>query len=400
MRARRAATCLAAARSAMAGDRLAEAIERLEEACSLDPGAAEARLLLEELQRQDSSLGSEDESRPTPRPTPRPTHAAGWSHWVAAILAIGALAALAFLWPQTRPHGTEGTPAHRTVPAPLPADAPAAATFHPAEDMLPLAPVGTTGGESSQPSDPASERVPAAPQQVAQADAPAARPPVVTESLPFESAPPASDDRSASGSRNAQPATSVLPSPANPGSMAPVPAPTFSDPHGALTRQPPAAADALTGVDTTPVMAEDLTRRVPAEAISSASLSAPAATTREDAAEASLWPAADPTREVGETLRRYADAYSRLDAAAARQVWPTVNERALARAFEGLASQGLAFDQCDVQVQGAEATAACRGRAQYVPKVGSREVVTERRLWTFRLRKADSGWLIQQAEAK
>ena len=36
----------------------------------------------------------------------------------------------------------------------------------------------------------------------------------------------------------------------------------------------------------------------------------------------------------------------------------------------------------------ADATAACRGRARYVPKVGSREPYVTARQWTFRLRKA------------
>ncbi|HSK08228.1 MAG TPA: hypothetical protein VK911_01530, partial [Vicinamibacterales bacterium] len=94
------------------------------------------------------------------------------------------------------------------------------------------------------------------------------------------------------------------------------------------------------------------------------------------------------------------DAYNRLDATAARRVWPTVDERALARAFAGLESQGGNFERCDLQVAGAEATAACRGRARYVPKVGSRDPISENRQWSFRLRRAGSGWQIVQAEAR
>jgi hypothetical protein len=104
--------------------------------------------------------------------------------------------------------------------------------------------------------------------------------------------------------------------------------------------------------------------------------------------------------EIQETLHRYADAYARLDAGAARAVWPTVDQRALARAFEGLESQGLSFEHCDVTVAGGDATAACRGRARYVPKVGSRVPLVESRQWTFRLRKGDAGWQIMQAEAR
>ena len=45
----------------------------------------------------------------------------------------------------------------------------------------------------------------------------------------------------------------------------------------------------------------------------------------------------------------------------AHAVWPAVNQAALARAFDGLASQAITFDQCDVQVRGAVASATCRG---------------------------------------
>jgi hypothetical protein len=118
------------------------------------------------------------------------------------------------------------------------------------------------------------------------------------------------------------------------------------------------------------------------------------------AAESALRTSAADAREIEGTLRRYAEAYARLDAVAARAVWPTVDQRALARAFEGLESQGIVFDHCDVTVAGPDATAACRGRAHYVPKVGSREPLVERRQWTFRLRKGDAGWQIVRADAR
>jgi len=73
---------------------------------------------------------------------------------------------------------------------------------------------------------------------------------------------------------------------------------------------------------------------------------------------------------------------------AAQAVWPAVNETALARAFNGLESQTLTFDDCDVRVSGEAAWATCRGSARYVPKVGSRDPRTESRTWTFTLKKA------------
>jgi hypothetical protein len=104
--------------------------------------------------------------------------------------------------------------------------------------------------------------------------------------------------------------------------------------------------------------------------------------------------------EIGRTLQQYADAYERLDAAAARRVWPTVDERALARAFSGLQSQGISFEHCDTEVEGEEARATCRGRASYVPKVGSREPLSASREWRFRLRRAGDGWQIATAEVR
>jgi hypothetical protein len=102
---------------------------------------------------------------------------------------------------------------------------------------------------------------------------------------------------------------------------------------------------------------------------------------------------------VRQALQRYRTAYEGLDAPSARAVYPAVNEAALARAFDGLESQTLTFDACDVQMRGDAATATCRGSARYVPKVGSREPRTEPRTWTFALRRAGADWTIESARA-
>jgi len=104
---------------------------------------------------------------------------------------------------------------------------------------------------------------------------------------------------------------------------------------------------------------------------------------------------------VTQVINQYARAYGRLDASAARAVWPSVDERALARAFASLESQDVSFDNCDVSVSGATATASCRGHASFVGKVGSREPRTERRQWTFELRRDGSdAWKIENAQAQ
>ena len=107
----------------------------------------------------------------------------------------------------------------------------------------------------------------------------------------------------------------------------------------------------------------------------------------------------DQTR-VAAVLSQYARAYGQLDATAAREVWPTVNERALARAFAGLASQDVAFDDCQIDVVGTKANASCRGKASYVGKIGSGEQRTEARTWRFELRRDGEAWKIENAEAR
>ena len=100
-------------------------------------------------------------------------------------------------------------------------------------------------------------------------------------------------------------------------------------------------------------------------------------------------------------LARYGAAYSRLDAGAARAVWPSVDSRALARAFDTLQSQSVVFDRCDVDVQGRVAQATCHGSSTYVPRMGERSPRTESRQWTFKLEKHDDArWQIRSAETR
>ena len=55
---------------------------------------------------------------------------------------------------------------------------------------------------------------------------------------------------------------------------------------------------------------------------------------------------------VRAVLARYASAYERLDASAVKDIWPTVDERALARAFSDLDAQSIVFDACDLTIAG------------------------------------------------
>lgn len=105
-------------------------------------------------------------------------------------------------------------------------------------------------------------------------------------------------------------------------------------------------------------------------------------------------------RDIYQVLQQYERAYERLDVNAARAVWPSLNTRALARAFDGLKEQSLEFSQCRVAMESREATAICGGHASYVPRVGHQTTRTEPREWTFRLQKVDQGWLIAKTEVR
>lgn len=104
-------------------------------------------------------------------------------------------------------------------------------------------------------------------------------------------------------------------------------------------------------------------------------------------------PIADEAR-IHETLGAYAGAYDRLDALAAQAVWPTVDRRALSRAFSALEAQSIELGACDIRTNGTTATAICRGNASYVTKVGRRERQEEPRRWDFTLQKTGDRWSI------
>jgi len=103
---------------------------------------------------------------------------------------------------------------------------------------------------------------------------------------------------------------------------------------------------------------------------------------------------------IRQTLERYRNAYNGLDARSAQAVYPAVNQAALARAFDSLQSQSLAFDACEMQVGGWSATATCHGSTRYVPKIGDHALHTEPRVWSFTLSKNGDDWKIENARAE
>jgi hypothetical protein len=103
---------------------------------------------------------------------------------------------------------------------------------------------------------------------------------------------------------------------------------------------------------------------------------------------------------VRAVIDRYRTAFSRLDAGSAKAVWPGVDERALSRAFGQMTEQQFIFDACSIDVNGARATASCRGRAQYIPKIGSRSLRVDMRQWAFTLRRTDRDWTIESVDSR
>jgi len=106
-----------------------------------------------------------------------------------------------------------------------------------------------------------------------------------------------------------------------------------------------------------------------------------------------------PTTAIESVLKNYAAAFSARDVGAAKSVWPGVDERALARAFDGLREQRLELERCEISIKGSTATATCVGTARYRPKVGIRSVRSERKVWTFYIGHRGA-WVIDDVEVR
>ena len=104
---------------------------------------------------------------------------------------------------------------------------------------------------------------------------------------------------------------------------------------------------------------------------------------------------------IQDLLGRYRVAFGDLDVAGVRQVWPSVNQRSLERAFRQLEGQDLFFFSCTIDVAGRRADAACVGSSTFIPTVGNRSPQTGPSQWNFKLSKKFAGpWLIEEAQAR
>ena len=117
------------------------------------------------------------------------------------------------------------------------------------------------------------------------------------------------------------------------------------------------------------------------------------------ASAANPTPAVDEEAGVRATLTKYEMAYSGLDVSAAQAIWPGVDARALARAFEGLASQRVSLGSCSVAIKGASARADCKGTATWTPKIGG-GTHSESRNLRFELQNVGGEWQIVRADVR
>src|SRR4029453_3107409 len=97
--------------------------------------------------------------------------------------------------------------------------------------------------------------------------------------------------------------------------------------------------------------------------------------------------------KVRSVLSRYENAFSRLDAAAAARLYPSIDRKALSRAFGTLSAQQIQFDDCRIQVTQGTARATCAGKASWTPKVGGGPKEEARR-WQFDLKQVGGDWQI------
>jgi hypothetical protein len=97
---------------------------------------------------------------------------------------------------------------------------------------------------------------------------------------------------------------------------------------------------------------------------------------------------------------RYRFAYERLDARAAKRVWPGVDQRALEHTFSSVERQTVNFEACDIDITNTLGRASCRGSTTYTPRVGERDERTEDQNWTFSLYKAGGDWRISSVRTQ
>ena len=85
---------------------------------------------------------------------------------------------------------------------------------------------------------------------------------------------------------------------------------------------------------------------------------------------------------------------------AVQAIWPSVDTRALGNAFQQLQTQTFDFQDCQIEVNGARASAVCRGTASFVTVVGSQSMRVESRRWRFQLARVGGTWIMERVESR
>jgi hypothetical protein len=402
MRQRRFERCLARAGAALAADVLDAAREALDEAQQLSPNDSRVPDLISRLELAE-----------TPPPvvlveppdavTEQPGHSGRWI-WVASLIVMSAVAG----WfaaggritiRQLTSIAAQVSVPRVVIPPPIELTAPSSSPTSVAAEPPRASSSTSAASEPSRENEPApgvavdsslirpSAEKPAAPlaetprgtvgperlkPTVPDARANAAKP---LSSLPVEKLPVPTD-----------PVTSSKPAPLT----APVGSPIAVSPvtADASVQPAPSLPDLPPGTSATPPP-------VPALALSSARSTTNAPVASASAAKTTV----TDERLVRAALSVYAAAYNQLDASAVRAVWPSVDQRALARAFDGLISQNITLGQCDVRVNGVSAHAECAGSAKWTPKVGGGTQSASRR-WRFDFRNTGVDWIIVQVTVR
>ena len=357
---------LQAARTAIRSSQWADARAALDELKELDQTLPELAALALQLAAAEKRTGSH---RGNPR---RGAFAAAAAAFVAVLLAASSIENIGRL--RLRLIVETAAPAIVETAAPEIVETAASA---PVPDGLLASrgialdlPIATSGGAGTTLSDAVADP-PAVP-------VPPSRP--TTTLTPSQVSLPAAASRPAASSPSA-PASAPAPAPRTPSVSSPsqleLPPATAPEPLVAPPARPPVAP--------APV--------APASVATTAASSSGAAL---DVASTTV----DESAQVKALLQKYQAGYERLDAGLVHEVWPGVNEAALARAFGGLESQALDFKTCYIQLHGTTADVLCTGSTRYVPKVGSREPRVEPLSWTFSLRKRpNDDWQIESARA-
>jgi hypothetical protein len=103
---------------------------------------------------------------------------------------------------------------------------------------------------------------------------------------------------------------------------------------------------------------------------------------------------------LDQMLNRYEQAYDRLDARAVASIWPSVDSRALSRAFARLREQDLELGNCSFAISENAATAQCSGQLRYAQRVGDTTPKSERHVWTIQFAGVGEVWRIVRVSAQ